>query len=222
VIQLLIIAGMFVALTGVGIVATRRDGLSGRWARRRTRRRALMRVPETAIAAVKNGERVRLKGRAVARAPLGTSPLSQRPCIAYHIVIADIRSGELVLDQEGFDSFTLTDGTGEAMLHGPFQLELDPFDARELDGGYDARSESVPQTLSDLVKQSGYKVTTFGRQDALRYVETLLQPGDEIIAVGRATIEIDQAGRAPPRGLPVMCHLKGSDKPVVIADAEEL
>jgi hypothetical protein len=47
-------------------------------------------------------------------------------------------------------------------------------------------------------------------------------PGDEIIAVGRATIEVDPAGRAPARREPpVMCHLRGGDDGVVIADAEE-
>ena len=63
----------------------------------------------------------------------------------------------------------------------------------------------------------------FGVPDQLRYVETILQSGDTIIAVGRATIEVDPAGRAPaPREPPIICHLKGADEPVVITDAEAL
>jgi hypothetical protein len=107
----------------------------------------------------------------------------------------------------------LFDGTGEAVLHAPFRLELDP---------YDARSENVPQVVIDLVKQTGANITMFGVLDQLFYVETVLQPGDEIIAIGRATVEIDPAGRPPSsREPPVVCHLRGADEPVVIADAEQ-
>ena len=107
----------------------------------------------------------------------------------------------------------LTDGTGEAVLQAPFRLELDP---------YDARSENVPQSVFELAKQTGANLTMFGMPDQLAYVEIVLQPGDEIMAVGRATVEIDPAGRAPShREPPVICHLKGADEPVVIADAED-
>jgi hypothetical protein len=55
-----------------------------------------------------------------------------------------------------------------------------------------------------------------------RYVETILPEGEEIIAVGRATIEIDPAGRAPShRDPPVMCHLRGEDDVVIIANPDE-
>ena len=56
-----------------------------------------------------------------------------------------------------------------------------------------------------------------------RYVETILLPEDEIIAVGRATVEIDPAGRSQSnREPPFRCHLKGREEAVVIADAEEI
>ena len=85
------------------------------------------------------------------------------------------------------------------------------------------RSENVPQSVFELAKQTGANLTMFGMPDQLAYVEIVLQPGDEIMVVGRATVEyFHPAGRAPShREPPVICHLKGADEPVVIADAED-
>jgi len=75
--------------------------------------------------------------------------------------------------------------------------------------------------LVELLEQSGRSFTMFGTADPLHYVEVLLQPGDELIAVGRASLEVDEAGRAAsPRGLPLRCHLRGGAETVVISDTE--
>lgn len=184
---LLFASVIVVAGIAAGVAKKRREGLDGRAARRSTARGELVRLPETPIAAVNDGDRVCINGRARARGPLRTSPISQRDCICFRLTV-DARHGgdwHSVLDQEEFDSFVLTDGTGEAILHAPFQLQLDP---------YDARSENVPQAVFDLAKQAGANITMFGLPDQLRFVETVLQPGDRIIAVGRASVEIDPPG----------------------------
>ena len=49
--------------------------------RRKIARRAVWRVPQTAIAGVEDGQMVRITGRAVAQAPLRLSPISRRGCI---------------------------------------------------------------------------------------------------------------------------------------------
>jgi hypothetical protein len=60
-----------------------------------------------------------------------------------------------------------------------------------------------------------------GIQHEFRYTETILFPGDEIVAIGRATIEIDPAGQSPSRrDPPVRCHLKGREEAVIIAEIE--
>ena len=62
---------------------------------------------------------------------------------------------------------------------------------------------------------------SFGIACRFRYVETILVPGDEISATGRATLEIDAAGRSPsPRQPPLLCHFKGREDTLVIADAD--
>jgi hypothetical protein len=224
----LFLASAMVAIMGGSAVVGWLISQPGVTARRRARRRKLMRIPETAIAAVKHGDMVRLKGRAVACAPLLTSPLSQRPCIGFRLLV-DVTRGEVIADRMEFASFVLADDTGEALMHAPFRVDLEPHDTRYLLSNQ-LRSRGVPAALNDLVKQSGTKVTTFGMPDQILYVETLLEPGDEIIAYGRATIEppTDASARAPSdRGPRVRCHLSGTespsgfDKPVVIADAKE-
>ena len=210
----LVIGAIAAVMTVAGIVSSRSEGLGGQATGRSSLRRALLQMPATPIAAVKDGDRVRIQGQVLARGTLRTSPVSELACVGFRLTVdAGHQSpSQRVLEQEEFDSVVVADGTGEAVLHAPFRLELDP---------YDARSENVPQVVIDLVKQTGANITMFGVLDQLFYVETVLQPGDEIIAIGRATVEIDPAGRPPSRREPpVVCHLRGADEPVVIADAE--
>src|SRR5262245_4939329 len=179
-----------------------------------------MRVPETAIAAVENGRTVRLKGRVAAREPLRTSPLSQRRCIGFRLTVdtggVEDQTERRVIDQQEIDPFVLADGTGEAVLHPPFSIELDPWDT-----GW----QSLPSVLLDLLERERIPVNDFlGRRNNFYYTETVLLPGDELIAVGRATVEVDPASRAPShREPPVVCQLKGGrSEPVVLVDADDV
>ena len=91
------------------------------------------------------------------------------------------------------------DETGAAMLHAPFEMKLDP---------YDAAAENLPPALFEVLEREGVATRSmFGGQHDFRYIETILLPGEEITAVGRATIQIDPAGSSPShREPPVMCH----------------
>jgi hypothetical protein len=183
--------------------------------RRRASLRALRQMSETPIAGVKNGANVRIRGRAVARSASRSSPISRRACIGFRVIIESHRIGSEddwhhVIEREEFGPFVLRDDTGDAVLHGPFDIVLDP---------YDARTENHPPELFDFLEREGEVVR--GRR--FRYVETILMAGDEITAAGLATIEPDPAGYAPsPRHLPVMCHFRGLEDAVVIADADDL
>jgi hypothetical protein len=214
-IALIVIGAIAAGMTVARIVSSRSEEPGAQAAGRSSRRRELMKMPATPIAAVKDGDRVRIQGQVLARGPLRTSPVSELACVGFRLTVdaGQQSPSQRVLEQEEFDSVVLFDGTGEAVLHAPFRLELDP---------YDARSENVPQVVIDLVKQTGANIAMFGVLGQFFYVETVLQPGDEIIAIGRATVEIDPAGRPPSsREPPVVCHLRGADEPVVIADAEQ-
>jgi len=211
----IVVGAVGAVMTVAGLMADR-EGLAGQAGRRASIRRELMRMPATPIAAVRNGERVRIQGQVLARGPLRTSPVSELACVGFRLTIdaGQQSPSQRVLEQEEFDSVVvIADGTGEAVLHAPFRLELDP---------YDAGSENVPQVVLDLAKQTGASLTMFGVLGQVAYVETVLQPGDTIMAVGRATVEVDPASRAAThREPPVICRLEGTHEPVVVADADE-
>ena len=209
-----IVVGTIAAVMTVAGLMADREGLAGQAGRRASIRRELMRMPATPIGAVKNGDRVRIQGQVLARAPLRTSPVSELPCVGFRLTIdaGQQSPSQRVLEQEEFDAIVIADGTGEAILHPPFNLELDP---------YDARSENVPPLVLDLAKQAGASIAMFGVIGQVAYVETVLKPGDTIMAIGRATVEVDPAGRAPThREPPMICRLEGADEPVLIADGD--
>lgn len=188
--------------------------------RRQAAREELMRVPERHIAAIQDGETVRVRGRAAPREALRTSPLSGRRCVGYRLTV-EYRDADRIdgwrhgVEQDVFPPFLVADDTGEAVIHGPLEIRLHPY--RE------ASVQAASSELASLLVKGGVQMRDeHGRTRNFRYVETILMPGTEIIAVGRAAIEIDQAGRAPShREPPVLCHLRGADRPVVIAPVEE-
>ena len=184
------------------------------------RRRRAVRRGVAPIAAVKQGDKVSIMGSVVARAPLRTSPILQRPCVGYRVVVecreyGGVPSVQTVVDEEAFDSFVLADGTGQALLHAPFDIKLEPTN-RNLSGGND-----LPPALIEMLEQHGVPVpAVHGDPRTFECVETVLMPGDQIIASGYATFDVDPGGRSSHRDPPVICHLNGSaDEPVVITEA---
>jgi hypothetical protein len=156
-------------------------------------------------------------GSVVARQPLRTSPILRHRCIGYRVVVECKEYGAIpgvyaVIDEEVFDSFVLADASGQALLHPPFKIEWEP---DTLSGGSD-----LPPALVDLLEQRGIMAPVHGDPRTFTYVETVVMPGDEIIAGGYATFEVDPGGRSSHRDPPVICHLKGTDDDkVVIAKA---
>ena len=206
-----VVAALFLLAIADALV----DGRNTR--RLRKARRALKRAPRMAMGAVKNGDWACVSGRARPRAPLKKSPLSQRDCIGFRVMVErfDVGSAvwQLIIDLEDFVTFSLADGTGEAVVHAPFVVMLDP---------HDERGDDLPPAFFDLLERERWRRTgPSGGEYLFRYTETLLLPDDDIVALGRATIEIDPAGRARShREPPVMCHLRGGEIPVVIAEPD--
>lgn len=179
----------------------------------------LMEVPETPIAAVKDGARVRIKGRVSAREALRTSPISERECVGYHLTVElyqgdDDHEWRKVVDQDDFAPFVIADGTGEAVLHGPFELKLASLEAS---GG------DLPWAVREVLARADVpREGFFGFDNHFRWIETVVLPGDEIIAVGRVSLEIDPAGRSPSRrDPPFLCYLRGRDEAVILANVEQ-
>src|SRR5262245_60437109 len=86
--------------------------------------------PVTPIVAIKDGDRVRITGRAGARADLLVSPVGRHSCIGFKLIVEKQTPlfpalWKPILTQEQLGSFSLVDETGEAAVDGPFEIDLE-------------------------------------------------------------------------------------------------
>jgi hypothetical protein len=221
-----IISGMGHLLTSLpflgGSLATLAGYAFKKWSDpRRRARRAFKGVSDTPIAEILDGDRVRVTGLVGVRGQMTTSPVGQRSCIAFRLVVEAKEyngSGEAwnaVLIREACAPFSIADETGSAAVEGPFLIGLDPDD-----GGW----ANLPPTLFALLEQARVSLAgRWGGDREFRFSEAVLKPRDRISVLGRAWHEVDPAGESAGfRKPPMLLHLKGSgDEPVVIADAED-
>jgi len=99
--------------------------------RRRKRAQAIQRRETTAIGALREGQRAKIRGVAAAREPLLTSPVSGQTCLGYQILIEDVTPvggplGKPHVRREAWSSFLVTDETGTAAVQGPLEILLEP------------------------------------------------------------------------------------------------
>ena len=90
------------------------------WANRRDRALRLARI--VPIAHLKDGRWVMVTGVVGAVEPPMTSPLNQRPCIGFRLLVSQIPGDPPVLKEEECAAFSLEDDTGKVAVDGPFQL----------------------------------------------------------------------------------------------------
>ena len=208
-----------IALTLLGVYGPR-------WQRAHARRRerALKAMKTTAIAALKLDQPAKITGVVSPRADLITSPISGHPCIGFKVVIEgnepvftpsnyDVtpEGRHLLVQREACGVFTLTDGTGTAVVEGPCRLGLEP-----------AWADLAPSVFARLQE----KMASAFPGDALRYTrlrlqEALLMPGDRVSVGGRPVMETDPTARASYRERPMVNHIRGTaQEPVLIIDEE--
>jgi hypothetical protein len=170
-----------------------------------------------AIAALREGELGKIEGVAAAREPLLTSPVNGCSCIGYRIIIEQAGQGGWVsvVRHEAWPSFLVVDDTGTVAVEGPVAMLLAPGD-----GG----SVSLPPPVYGLLEEANVPVSDLiGRDKQFRFQESFLKVGDRVSVLGRASLEIDPAGRGSYREPPRLFVIRGSEKePVAVADQEAL
>lgn len=173
--------------------------------RRRARWHTLKRAKTVPIASLPQGERAMITGVIAARGELLTSAIGEQPCIGYSATVETAlgdKPWQAVLSAVDCGSFYVTDESGTAVVEGPVVIARNPGAAWEV-----PPSSAWPVTVGETVRSQ----------------EMLLRPGDRVSVLGRATMEIDPAGRGSYREPPMLPHMRGSDKdPVVVGNADEL
>ena len=165
---------------------------------------------------IPRGTRVRIY--ALARgvdAPL-TSPVAQRACIAYRLVV-DEPAWRQVLERAACTPFVVQDGGIMVRVRGPFQVLLSA--DYELDFGNDVQ-QRIAQ-LRDIDRSKPPLADDVYTQN-YRYFEALIRSGDRVAVEGFASVTVDPAGeRDALRAPPLLYTLTGTaERPTIISVPE--
>ncbi|HVZ72288.1 MAG TPA: hypothetical protein VHJ20_07925 [Polyangia bacterium] len=186
----------------------------------RRARRALERVGEVPLGALAEGERARVRGTARRSDDELIAPITARRCIGYRAVVEESDGNghwKVVAREERCLAFDLAAEGLAARVEGPFLFGLN----------VDARA-ALPRPLPEAVlarfgRDELSSNDVFGRLRTFRYQEALLEHGDPVWVLGRASITIDPRGQAASlRGPPLKPVLRGAaGEPTVLADEDQ-
>lgn len=188
-----------------------------RWLDPRKRvRRAVEGVRDTPIRDLVDGASARVTGTVAPLHALQPSPVDQRPCIAFRLVVETAIRGDPsngfghVLTRENCHSFSITDETGTAIVEGPFMIGLDVDDSAWTD---------LPPTLFKVLEDAEVPSSLTD----LRFSEAFLLPGDRVTVLGAVSVEIHPTGeRSGYREPPMRRLISGTGQtPVMLRDAVE-
>jgi hypothetical protein len=186
-----------------------------RWFDPRNRaRRALEGVRDARIRELTAGTWSRVTGRVASLQALQPSPVDQRSCIGFRLVVETAIRGDpsngfrQILTRESCQAFSIADETGTAIVEGPFTIGLDVDDSSWTD---------LPPALFKLLDDAGVAPNLTN----LRFSETFLLPGDLVTVLGAVSVEIHPQGeRSGFRDPPTRRRISGKDgTPVLLRDA---
>jgi hypothetical protein len=183
----------------------------------------LARLPHVAVAEARAGA-LRLTGQVRSRGDLLRGPITRRPCVAFHLVVEQLRERGWVRIMELADArpFRLADDSGEALVdtaNGPFALALFPDRRGPKRGEADAE-----QAMRSLLESAGFDPTGdepgISLFPTVRYREGVLSEGRRTSVGGVGAIEVTPDGeRGASREAPQRLVLRGTaDQPLLISD----
>lgn len=167
--------------------------------------RAIRSVPVVLVSEAVEGSIVRIVGALRPLAPLLTAPLSGRACAHYDVIVEEqVRSGKsshwrTIAHEHASRDFVVEDTSGRAIVqtaHFEATVELDHHQR----SGF--LNDASPELEALLARHGRSTTGLFGMNRTIRYREGVLEPGEEVAALGRARWEDDpEPGAANvPRG----------------------
>jgi hypothetical protein len=191
-------------------------GVAWWWDPRHRARRLLARAEEKPLAAVVEGDHVRVRG--AARRVRGSldAPFSGRKCFAFRAVVEQRHENSWteILRLERVVPFALVANGVEARVEGPVLLGL------EID--HRIEDELSLQARLTLIEHDVDITDDCDRPLRLRCLEAALEEGDPIWVLGRARVAVDPRGQIESlRGSPVLRVFEGTKRrPIVLADED--
>ncbi|HEX2571680.1 MAG TPA: DUF3592 domain-containing protein [Polyangia bacterium] len=154
--------------------------------------RALKKVVATSIRDVQVGQRVKIVGRLVHGENALTAPLSGRSCACYRVTVTEAGDDcdHQVLDEIRSADFFVEDGSGKALvrLSGRAQLIIVE-DVHRSSGTFNDPTPELKAFLERHGQSSRGVLGVFNR--SLKYVEGVLEQGEQVAVVGVARLESD-------------------------------
>jgi hypothetical protein len=154
-------------------------------------RRALKKQRVAMIHGLRDGELARVRGRVVALEDVLGAPLSDRTCV-YYLATVETQSGNNnhwreVAREERFVDFVIDDGTGRLHVCMSVPRVAVVRDLHTRSGTFDDASGREEEFLN----RHGLRSTNFlGLNSPLRYIEGVLEPGEEVTALGKVRVEV--------------------------------
>lgn len=174
-------------------------------------RRALKQQRVTPIRGLREGELARVRGRVVALAETLEAPLSARECV-YYLATVDQRAGKhswrMAAREERFVDFEIDDGTGRLHVCMSVPRVAVVRDLKTWSGGFDDANE----TQEAFLGHHGLRSTgLIGLNLALRYIEGVIEPGEEVTVLGQVRVEVRAGQRTLVLDAP-------DDGPLLVSD----
>jgi hypothetical protein len=191
---------------------------------------------------VPHGTRVRIIGIARELDRTITSPVDERPCLAFRLVVEE-PGWRLVLERTGCTSFLVQDGGVAVRIDGPFRvllhtdyvwdfgndvqqriarlLEADRLARRSRTSRFENLLRSLAAGENGAADPRGPEIDAIYCEN-YRYFEALIRAGDRIAVEGFAALSVDPGGaRASLREPPLLHALTGTtERPVMVTIPE--
>lgn len=163
-----------------------------------------------------------IAGSVVARDPLMQSPFKQRPCVYYGVQVQEERRSKrrtywaTVFSEEKSVKFHLKDETGKILVD---LAGAEPhFSSDYFKTSYGAPNASVSSFLSSRgVSDKGL----FSFAKKMRFIETIIEPGDFLYIMGTATDNPEVAIGSALKNEENILMKKGAGKPFFVSDKPE-
>jgi hypothetical protein len=170
------------------------DDLREWWIRHKARR-----LGPTEIDRVGDGARVKVVGRVDVGARPLEAPITGRPCAAWSVEVQDGANWSTVVIEVQAQDFVLRDRSSRSALVRADQASV-VFDS----DAWIWQKEVTPRMRAFLdryrLRDGGY----FGTGGPFRYVEGVIEAGEEVTVVGNARLEIDETGSTATYREPAM------------------
>lgn len=158
-------------------------------------RRALKKRAVTPIRGLRDGEVARVRGVVVADEAL-EAPLTHRACV-YYLATIDEGRGEHtrwheVAREERYVDFVIDDGTAKLRVCMSVPRVAVVHDTHSRSGSFDDANEREEA----LLRRHGLRSTDLlGLNRPIRYTEGVIEPGEEVTALGRVRSEVRDGER---------------------------